>query len=235
LSQCRSRSKGKNLLWYVPYDKRPSVSMPLSQQGKESRSMAWGQSSKARLNAALAARERILSGSPYRWAMCLNAALAARERIVQIRLDHGFRKIMSQCRSRSKGKNLLILRISLQGGGMSQCRSRSKGKNHRRTLPSRRTAPMERVLGSLNAALAARERISFYKGKQMEIERSQCRSRSKGKNQNKEIEETTYVRKVSMPLSQQGKESLVQNYSRTVWYGVSMPLSQQGKESCGRD
>ena len=62
--------------------------------------------------------------------------------------------VQSQCRSRSKGKNPKVFG-GILGRRESQCRSRSKGKNHRKC-----------------------HRRSQYDGK-----KSQCRSRSKGKNQ----------------------------------------------------
>ena len=123
-----------------------------------------------------------------------------------------------------------------------QCRSRSKGKNHLRST-------LSLTIQCLNAALAAKERI-IGQGRLQTTCQSQCRSRSKGKN----LEEDALDKKiiVSMPLSQQRKEShlvaikdgLTESQCRSRSKGknhpahiltfvlqVSMPLSQQRKES----
>ena len=59
---------------------------------------------------------------------------------------------------------------------------------------------------------------------------SQCRSRSKGKNQYPAVGHALLASVVSMPLSQQRKESYG-DQEEILLLIVSMPLSQQRKES----
>ena len=77
-----------------------------------------------------------------------------------------------------QGKESLFIRVTLQGDRVSQCRSRSKGKNQ--------IDLAKKLIAShcLNAALAARKRIKDKRWT------------------------TNGAFNVSMPLSQQGKESI---------------------------
>ena len=131
MSQCCSRSKGKNLFFRDIY-----------------KLINY-------LNAALAVKERITKDySNYSSVTgCLNAALAAKERIGTVAIARG---LLSQCRSRSKGKNLEALSaenvLPITRRQLSQCHSRSKGKNQKNLI-------WESIYPSLNAALAAKEII----------------------------------------------------------------------------
>ncbi len=161
---------------------------------------------------------------------CLNAALAASERIF----------IAAICVS----------------AALSQCRSRSFGKNQNEKFKQ-----LDQHFDRLNAALAASERISskfkYCNGELRKVSMplsqlrkespndqdvvitledgtSQCRSRSFGKNQIFLLILIINYENVSMPLSQLRKESSMivgQYISLSV---VSMPLSQLRKESYWR-
>ena len=112
VSQCRHSGKEKNLEQKMFLFNGLRVSIPLSQQRKESMTKeVFGKTSS--LNAALAAKERIKKMKKFNWSLfCLNAALAAKERIVDVLPSHSSQ--VSQCRSRSKGKNRVCEK---EGGG----------------------------------------------------------------------------------------------------------------------